>query len=301
MKDKKLLKTQAMLGLTNKVGKYYVYASTLITAFIVFSILLILLINSWEAISKIGMDLLSLSWNPAKGEFGIISMLYGTIVVTLIALILAIPLGIYTAIFTSEILASKHRFIVKSILELLAGIPSIIFGLIGIAFLSIWFEDLFDLQTGRTLFTAGILLSIMILPTIITLTDDALHNIPKKYRENAKGLGLYDFEIIKEVLIPIAKSDVKSAILLAFGRALGETMAVMLVIGSIDKLPTPLFNWLSPGQTITSKLGREIAETSFGSVHFSAMIFMGLLLFSIVLFLTFLAQRSSTKTERLYE
>jgi phosphate transport system permease protein len=301
MKDKKLLKTQAMLGLTNKVGKYYVYASTLITAFIVFSILLILLINSWEAISKIGMDLLSLSWNPAKGEFGIISMLYGTIVVTLIALILAIPLGIYTAIFTSEILASKYRFIVKSILELLAGIPSIIFGLIGVAFLSIWVQDLFDLQSGRTLFTAGILLSIMILPTIITLTDDALHNIPEKYRENAKGLGLYNFEIIKEVLIPIAKSDVKSAILLAFGRALGETMAVMLVIGSIDKLPTPLFNWLSPGQTITSKLGREIAETSFGSVHFSAIIFMGLLLFSIVLFLTFLAQRSSTKTERLYE
>tara|TARA_R100000935_G_C2835805_1_gene168011 strand:- start:1540 stop:2412 length:873 start_codon:yes stop_codon:yes gene_type:complete len=290
-----------MLRLTNKIGKFYVYTSTLISAVVVFLIFLILLINSWDALSAVGLDLIRLSWNPAKGEFGIISMLYGTFVVTFIALIISIPLGVFTAIFTSEILASKYRFIVKSILELLAGIPSIIFGLIGIAFLSVWFQDLFDLQSGRTLFTAGILLSVMILPTIITLTDDAFHNIPDKYRETAKGLGLYNSEIIREVLVPIAKADVKSAILLAFGRALGETMAVMLVIGSIDKLPTPILNWLSPGQTITSKLGREIAETSFGSIHFSAMIFMGLLLFSIVVFLTIIAQNTSKKTERLYE
>ncbi len=290
-----------MLGLTNKIGKIYVYTSTLISAAVVFLIFTILLLNSWSAISNVGLDLINLSWNPSKGEFGIISMLFGTFVVTFIALVISIPLGVFTAIFTSEILASKYRFFVKSILELLAGIPSIIYGLIGIAFLSIWFQDLFDLQSGRTLLTAGILLSVMILPTIITLTDDAFHNIPNKYRETAKGLGLYNSEIIKEVLVPIAKADVKSAILLAFGRALGETMAVMLVIGSIDKLPNPIYNWLSPGQTITSKLGREIAETSFGSIHFSAMIFMGLLLFSVVLLLTIIAQNSSKKTERLYE
>lgn len=286
---------------TNAIGKYYVYGSTLISAFIVFLIFTILLINSWDAINIIGLDLFSLDWNPANGEFGLISMLYGTAVVTIIAMILAVPLGIYAAVFTSEILPDKYRFVVKSILELLAGIPSIIFGLIGVAFLSIWFQDLFDLQSGRTLLTAGVLLSIMILPTIITLTDDALHNIPEKYRETAKGLGLYNFEIIKGILMPIAKRDVKSAILLAFGRALGETMAVMLVIGSIDKLPSPLFNWLSPGQTITSKLGREIAETSLGSVHFSAMIFMGLLLFSVVLLLTVLSQRFTSRSYRLYE
>lgn len=290
-----------MLGLTNKVGKIYVYSSTLISAAVVFMIFLILLVNSWSAITNVGLDLINLTWNPAKGEFGIITMLFGTFVVTLIALVIAVPLGVFTAIFTSEILPSKYRFFIKSILELLAGIPSIIYGLIGIAFLSIWFQNLFDLQSGRTLLTAGILLSVMILPTIITLTDDAFQNIPNKYRETAKGLGLYNSEIIKEVLFPIAKADVKSAILLAFGRALGETMAVMLVIGSIDKLPTPIYNWLSPGQTITSKLGREIAETSFGSIHFSAMIFMGLLLFIIVLLLTIFAQKSSRKTERLYE
>ena len=290
-----------MLGSTNKIGKYYVYGSTLISAFIVFLIFTILLINSWDAISTIGLDLLSFKWNAATGEFGILPMLFGTFVVTFIALLIAVPLGIYTAIFTSEILPSKYRFVVKSLLELLAGIPSIIFGLIGIAFFSIWIQDIFNLQSGRTILTAGILLSIMILPTIITLTDDAFHNIPEKYRETAKGLGLYKVEIINEILLPIAKPDLKGAILLAFGRALGETMAVMLVIGSIDKIPDPIYNWLSPGQTITSKLGREIAETSFGSVHFSAMIFMGLLLFILVLILTIFSQNSLKSNGRLYE
>lgn len=290
-----------MLGSTNNIGKYYVYGSTLISAFIVFLIFSILLVNSWEAVTTIGSDLFNLNWNPATGEFGIWSMLFGTLVVTFIALLIAVPLGVATAIFTSEILPSTYRIVVKSLLELLAGIPSIIFGLIGIAFFSIWIQNIFDLQSGRTILTAGILLSIMILPTIITLTDDAFNNIPSKYRETAKGLGLYKYEIIKEVLLPIAKPDLKGAILLAFGRALGETMAVMLVIGSIDKIPDPIYNWLSPGQTITSKLGREIAETSFGSVHFSAMIFMGLLLFIIVLILTIISQNSLKSNGRLYE
>lgn len=293
---------QDMLELrSNIIGKAYVYASTLISAFIVFLIFTVLLLNSWDAISNIGFDLISFNWNPANGDFGIIPMLFGTLAVTLISLFISVPLGISTAIFTSEILPSKYRFLVKSLLELLAGIPSIIFGLIGVAFFSIWIQDLFDLQTGRTIFTAGILLSIMLLPTIITLTDDALHNIPNKYRETANSLGLYKFELIKEILIPIAKSDLKGAVLLAFGRALGETMAVMLVIGSIDKIPDPIYNWLTPGQTITSKLGREIAESSFGSIHFSAMIFMGLLLFLVVLILTIVSQNSSKINLRLHE
>ncbi len=295
-------KTQDMSGLrSNKIGRAYVYVSTLLSAFIVFLIFTILLLNSWDAITSIGFDLISFNWNPATGHFGIIPMLFGTLAVTLISLTISVPLGISTAIFTSEILPSKYRLFVKSILELLAGIPSIIFGLIGVAFFSIWIQDFFDLQTGRTIFTAGILLSIMLLPTIITLTDDALHNIPNKYRETANALGLYKYEIIKEILLPIAKSDLKGAILLAFGRALGETMAVMLVIGSIDKLPDPIFNWLTPGQTITSKLGREIAESSFGSIHFSAMIFMGLLLFLVVLILTVVSQNSSKINLRLHE
>lgn len=290
-----------MSRLTGKIGKSYIVTSTIISAIVIVLVFIILVSNSWQAVSNVGWNLFSLKWNAPTGEFGILSMCFGTIIVTLIALLLAVPLGILTAIFTSEMLPSKLRIPVKSLLELLAGIPSIIYGLIGIAFFAIWLQDLFQLQSGRTILTAGFLLAIMILPTIITLVDDALHNIPKQYHEASKGLGLYNYEIIKNTLLPIAKADIYGAILLAFGRALGETMAVMLVIGSIDKIPKPFFDVLSPGQTITSKLGREIAETSFGSVHFSAMIFMGLLLFTLVFIITLFSQRANKKRIRLYE
>ena len=284
-----------------KVGKGYIWSCILVSAGIVLVIFTVLLLNSWEAIASEGWQLFTLKWNPPGGNFGIISMLFGTLAVTFIALVLAVPLGLFTAIFISEVLPTKFRFGAKSILELLAGIPSIIYGLIGVAFFSIWIQNVFDLQTGRTILTAGILLAIMVLPTIITFCDDALQNIPKKYRESAKGLGLYKYEVIKSTLLPIAKADIFGAVLLGLGRALGETMAVMLVIGSIDKLPQPFFNWLTPGQTVTSKLGREIAETAFGSVHFSAMIFMGCILLLIVLALTVAAQYRSMQPQRLYE
>ncbi len=290
-----------MFALNNNIGKSYVVFSTFISTMIIFLILILLLINSWDAISFSGIELFSIEWAPYKNKYGILSMLYGTLIVTFTALVLSIPLGIATSIFTAEILPHKYRFIVKSLLELLAGIPSIIYGLIGVAFFSIWVQDIFQLQTGRTLLTAGILLSIMVLPTIITLADDALTNIPHKYREASKGLGLYDYEVIKSTLLPIAKSNIIGAILLALGRALGETMAVMLVIGSIDKIPSPIYNLLTSGQTVTSKLGREISETAFGSVHFSALIFMGFVLLLVVICFTLIAQYFSNKTERLYD
>ena len=272
-----------------KVGKGYVVGSTFISAGIILIIMMFLVLNSWQAITQTGWQLFTVTWNPSQEKFGILPMLYGSAVVTFIALIITLPLGLSTAIFTAEILPARFRLQVKSLLEMMAGIPSIIYGLIGVAFFSIWIRDFFDLQSGRTIFTAGILLAMMILPTIITLSDDALHHVPFKYREAARGLGLYRYEIIKSVILPAAKGDIIGAALLALGRALGETMAVMLVIGSIDRLPQSFMNFLVPGQTITSKLGREIAETSFGSLHFSAMIFMGFVLLVSVLAITTIA------------
>ncbi len=285
----------------SKIGNAYVITSMLLSALVILLILFTLLLAGWDAVREVGWRLLTLEWNPPAQKFGILSMLYGSAAVTIIALAVAVPLGGLAAIFTSEMLAVKYRFYVKSLLELLAGIPSIIYGLIGVAFFSVWIGRLFDLSSGRTILTAGFLLAIMILPTIITLSDDALNNVPQKYRESARGLGLYSYEVTFKAVLPIAKSDIIGAILLALGRALGETMAVMLVIGSIDRIPRPFFNLLSPGQTITSKLGREMAETAFGSLHFSAMIFMGLLLMLITLGMTSLTQRYFKPERRLHE
>jgi len=285
----------------NKIGRVYVIACTLVSTGVIFLILTVLLINSFGAGYEVGWDLFTTTWNPPRGQFGIVSMLYGSIVVTLLSLLIAVPAGVCTAVFISEILKQKYRIYVKSGLELLAGIPSIIYGLIGVVFFSTWIEKLFHAQTGRTLFTAGILLSIMILPTIITLCDDALQNVPQKYREAAKGLGLYKHEIIVGSVLPVASSDIIGAVLLALGRAFGETMAVMLVIGSIDKIPKPFYNLLVPGQTITAKLGREIAECSFGSLHFQSLIFMGFILLALVLFISLGAQYYFHTAQRLHE
>jgi len=290
-----------MSAWTGNIGIAYVRASAAISMAVIVLIVGSLALSSWPAVAELGGRLFVLEWAPAQGTYGVVPMLYGTVAVTSIALILAVPLGLMTAVFTAEVLAERYRLVVKSVLELLAGIPSIIYGLVGVAFFGVWIGDVFDLATGRTILTAGLLLAVMILPTIITLTDDALSNVPDRYREAAHGLGLYEYEVVWDAVLPIAKFEVFGAVLLALGRALGETMAVMLVIGGIDRIPEPMGNVLVPGQTITSKLGRSIAETAFGSLPFSAMIFMGFVLTCLVLGLTLVAQQAIPTTGRLYE
>lgn len=290
-----------MFASASKIGKGYVLTSTLISAGVILLIIVMLVSQSWLAITQNGLSMFSTVWNPPAGQYGILSMIYGTAMVTGIAVIIAVPLGVFSAIVISEMLPRKYRISVKSLLEILAGIPSIIYGLIGVGIFSVWVGNIFDLNTGRTLFTGGIILAIMILPIIITLTEDALQNVPQYYREAATGLGLYKYEVIKSTLLPIAKPDILGGIFLGVGRALGETMAMMLVIGSIDRIPDSITNILVPGQTITSKLGREIAESAFGSLHFSSLIFLALLLMIAVLTITLVAQRYIGVGGRLYE
>ena len=268
----------------------YFIASAFLCASIVGLIILTLIGQTGPVLSGHFSSLWGTVWNPNTDEYGIIPMLYGSIIVMLIAMVIALPLGVLTAIYIAETRSERLRGILKSTLEVLAGIPSIVYGLIGVAYVSVWIAKGLDLQTGRLILTAGLILAVMILPTILTLTEDAISNVPEIYRENARALGLYRHEVIKDVVLPHAKRDILAAALLALGRALGETMAVMLVIGSLDRLPSPIFNLLSSGQTITSKLGREIGESAFGSAHFSALVLMGLILVLITLALTACAQ-----------
>lgn len=270
--------------------KMFSQLSTVVAVAIVATILLTLLVQSGPVLLAENNGLLGTRWNPGENRFGMVPMIFGSLFVMVIAMSIAIPVGLLAAIYIAETRSFKIRRLIRSFLELLAGIPSIVYGLIGVAYLNVWIADLFDLQSGRIILTAGILLAIMILPTFMSLTEDAISAVPQQYRENAKALGLYRHEVFTDVILPQAKAGIAGAGLLALGRALGETMAVMLVIGSLDRLPSPLFNVLSSGQTITSKLGREIGESAFGSVHFSALVLMSLILVSITIALTVLSQ-----------
>ncbi|MDQ3625109.1 MAG: phosphate ABC transporter permease subunit PstC [Verrucomicrobiota bacterium] len=225
-------------------------------------------------------------WFFRQSEFGTLPMIYGSIAVSLVALVLAAPLGMGAAIFTAEYLPRPVRLAVKVLIELLAGVPSVVYGLLGILLLRDWIYEgfaRFEPLSGDTLLTAGVLLAVMILPTVVTLSDDALRGVPATQRLAARALGLTRSEAILHVALPQARFGLGAALLLALGRAFGETIAVFLVVGRQDNnLPE---HWWAPGkllesgQTLTSKLGSSETNIAYGDpLHWAAIAGLGLIL-----------------------
>jgi len=244
-------------------------------------------------------------WFFRTHEFGALPMIYGSLVVSAIALVLAAPLGFGAAIFTAEYLPRRARLAVKVLIELLAGVPSVVYGLLGILLLRDWIYDLFarfDPLSGDTLLTAGVLLAVMVLPTIVTLADDALRSVPAAQRRAARGLGLTHAETILHVSLPQARRGLGSALLLGLGRSLGETIAVFLVVGRQDNnLPgswTSLQPLLESGQTLTSKLGGAETNIAWGDpLHWAAVIGLGLILLAVTGGLTLTAALFSRRSD----
>src|SRR5882757_4363952 len=226
-------------------------------------------------------------WFFRQHQFGALPMIYGSLVVALVALLLAAPIGFGAAIFTAEYL--PLRLALKILIELLAGVPSVVYGLLGILLLRDWIYDAFagfDPLSGDTLLTGGVLLAVMVLPTIVTLSDDALRAVPAAQRRAARSLGLTRAETILSVSLPQAARGLGAALLLGFGRALGETIAVFLVVGRQDNnLPASLFSLrplLESGQTLTSKLGSSETNIAFGDpMHWAAIAGLGLILLAM--------------------
>jgi phosphate transport system permease protein len=230
-------------------------------------------------------------WFYRRQVFGALSMLYGTVVVSGIALLVAAPLGVGAAVFTAEFLPPRLRLAAKVTVELLAGIPSVVYGLLGILFLRTYVYDAltwagFDPLSGDTLLTAGLLLAVMVLPTVMTLADDAFRAVPAAQRQAARGLGLSRVQAVLAVSLPQAKAGVTAAVLLGLGRALGEAIAVFLVVGRRDNvLPAPFYSpdpIVNAGQTLTSKLGGAEVHIAYGDpLHWAAVVGLGLLLLTV--------------------
>lgn len=245
------------------------------------------------------------TWFYRNHQFGLAPMVYGTLMVSAVALVIAAPLGLGTAIFTAEFLPARMRLAVKLMVELLAGIPSVVYGLLGVLVLRNWVYralEPFDPLSGDTLLTAGLLLAVMILPTIMTLADDALRSVPVAQRLAARGLGLNQTETIVAVTLPQAASGLVSAVLLGLGRALGETIAVYLVVGRQDnQWPEALLSLrplLEAGQTLTSKLGGSETNIAYGDpLHWAAMVGLGLVLLAITLVITWVGIRLARRKE----
>jgi phosphate transport system permease protein len=252
-------------------------------------------IAAMPAIKEFGVGFLSnSSWNPVKNQYGVWPAIYGTVVSSFIALALSVPIGLGVAIFLSEdYLPSSVQRITVFLVELLAAIPSVVYGLWGI-FVLIPFLKGFTSLKGPGMLPAALILSVMILPTIAAIARDAITNVDLGLRQAAVGLGATRWETIIQIILPAASSGIIGGIMLALGRALGETMAVTMLIGNSNKVDTSVF---APSNTVSSLLANQFAEAS--GLQVAALMYAALILFFITLVVNVLAQLLVTRLQKI--
>lgn len=256
----------------------------------IFSILFFLLKETYPLPTDLWSFLSGTTWSPTESvQFGTYPLIVGTLLVTFGAMALAIPLSIGGALFISEIASSRVRSIIKPAIELLAGIPSVVYGFFGLVLLTTWIKDFFGVPTGETWLAGSIILGIMAIPTITTVAEDALKAVPREYKEGSLAMGATRWQTIRKVVVPSALSGITAAIILGIGRAVGETMAILMVCGNAAIIPTPLWNMFSPIRTLTSTLGIETGEVPVGGPHYHALFGVAVLL----LLITFIINMSA--------
>lgn len=236
-------------------------------------------------------QLFGVRWYPIEDQFGLMPLLVGTFLVTIGAVIIAVPLGVVAAIYLGEIAPLWLREILKPLIEILAGIPSIVLGFLGWVALAPIIQNL-GAPTGLTAFTGSLLLAYMSLPTIISISEDALYAVPKEYRDGSLAIGATQWQTIWRVVLPAARSGLVIAVMLGIGRVIGETMAVLMVTGNAANIPSfGLSMFFSPVRTMTATIAAEMGEVAQGSLHYSVLFGIGLILFLITFTVNWLATR----------
>ncbi len=237
-------------------------------------------------------------WQPTKSptpSFGLLAIIVGTFLVTLIAILIALPLGLAVAIYLAELAGDKLTQVLKPLVELLAGIPSVVYGFFGLVVLVPLIQDTFDLDTGKSALAGGILLAIIALPTIITIAEDAIRSTPKALREASFGLGATHWQTITRVSLPYAFPGIAAATILGVGRAVGETMAVLMVTGNSAILPDALTD---PVRTLSATIAAELGEAPQSGLHYQALFVVGAVLFIITFFFNLVASSLAKRQTR---
>ncbi len=250
-------------------------------------VLLIFFFLLREGLPTIGQvsfsNLFSSRWYPIENYFGLVPLIGGSVLVTLGASLIAIPIGLCTAIFIAEVSPRWLREFLKPLVEVLGGIPSVVLGFLGILILAPNLRIILDLPTGLSALAGSILLGAIAIPTIVSVAEDALDSVPRSYRDAAYALGATEWQTIWRVTLPAAKSGVLTAIMLGIGRAIGETMAVMMVTGNAPVLPDKWNSLFLPVRTMTATIAAEMGEVANNSTHYHVLFFIGLVLFIIAL------------------
>jgi len=225
-----------------------------------------------------GMD-----WSPSDNQFGVFPMIIGSLGITALSLLMAIPLGIFCAIFLAEVAPNSMRKLLKPTIQTLAGIPSVVYGFFGLIILVPFMREQFG-GTGFSMFTASIILTVMILPIIISVSEDALRSVPLEYKEASLALGATHWQTIKNVIFPAAIPGVITSIILGMGRAVGETLAIIMVAGNVVQIPNSIFD---PVRALTSNIAIEMGYAT--GIHYNALFATGIVLFFMIIVLLILA------------
>ena len=270
----------------------FIFLNGIISIIVLGLILTFLVYNSFKFFASYPVfDFLGgKQWYPTAEpeKFGLLPLMAGSALVSFGAIVIAIPLGIGTALYLGELAPRAVRETVKPIIEILASIPSVVIGFIGMTLLSGIIKDTFQLNTGLTALTGSIMLAFMSLPTIISISEDAINAVPADYRFASTALGATKWQTAYKTVLPAASSGILAATMLGLGRVIGETMTVLMVTGNSPRL---VFSLLQPVRTITGTIAAEMGETVQGGIHYSSLFAIGLMLFLITFFINYLADK----------
>ncbi len=285
-----------------KLIELFFSTTGILTLLILIGIFVFLFVTGIHTFAKITPTdfFLGEQWNPdAYGtpKWGILSLIIGTLMIAFGSLVMSIPLGLAGAVYLSEIAGSRTRELLKPAIEMIAGIPSVVLGLIGILFLSPLIANVFGLSHGLNAFTSSVIVGVMVLPTIISISEDVLTSLPNEFREASLALGATKWQMIRMTLLPAALSGIVAAVMLGLGRAIGETMVVLMVAGNSIAMPTSFF---SPVRPMTANIAIEIKEVVTGSLHYDALFAIGLVLFVMTFIVNFISDIIVEKHVRKY-
>ena len=228
-------------------------------------------------------------WYPNEELFGTWPLILGSLLVTAGAVVIALPLGLATAVFVRELAPDWLREILKPLIEVLAGIPSVVLGFLGMVALAPVVREVLDVPTGLSAFSGSLVLAYMALPTIISVAEDAIDAVPKSYRDGALAMGATHWQTIWRVVLPSARSGVIIAVMLGIGRAIGETMAVMMITGNAARIPREWYALFLPARTMTATIAAEMGEVAQGSTHYHVLFAVGILLFLVTFLINAIA------------
>jgi phosphate transport system permease protein len=243
-------------------------------------------------------NLLGTGWYPTFDLYGTLPLILGSILVTVVAIAIALPLGVATAVFVREAAPQWAREILKPLIEVLAGIPSVVLGFFGMTILAPLIRQGLGVPTGLTAFSGALLLAYMALPTIISVAEDALDAVPKSYRDAGLAMGATQWQTIWRVVVPAARSGIITAVMLGLGRAIGETMAVMMVTGNAARMPLSFDSVFRPARTMTATIAAEMGEVAQGSTHYHALFGIGIILFLLTFLINLAAATAIFRRRR---